>query len=483
MASPIDGGLPVRHSRSRLLAGAESCPERKANRNFLHLQQLSSMEEKPAAYRLSYFLVMLICAAPCQRRYIMKKICVFLTLTMLICLLSACGSTSPSGPSTTSTSAATTSAATTLAATTSATSKPTASTTSTSAATTSAATTPAATSQSTAESTRTDILYAVFHSSDVREYPLTYSGAPKTAEELAHALSELTGLDFFITAAETDDGWIVDWAADSALVAGGNNREQKEEFFFFDCDSLSWFMMDSLWRTLTENLDAENIYYTMDGGRELVLEKMSPAFELPSDIPYMGSAFYSAHDDVRGDEEDLYARTKGLWRMDGATDTASIEMDGEGGFTLYYADGSVEAAGYLECIDEYENGDFRYDCYTAEGEWIVSFYFDSDTQLHIGNEDGSVYLLETLGAYQGFWAYPDGKILEIRGGQWKLYENDGETLLAEGPTAYMEDAAFLMNEDGSSGGGRVFFNEDGELKDSGDVLTFLGLDDSVVPKG
>ena len=130
----------------------------------------------------------------------MKKICVFLTLTMLICLLSACGSTSPSGPSTTSTSAATTSAATT----------------------------PAATSQSTAESTRTDILYAVFHSSDVREYPLTYSGAPKTAEELAHALSELTGLDFFITAAETDDGWIVDWAADSALVAGGNNREQKE---------------------------------------------------------------------------------------------------------------------------------------------------------------------------------------------------------------------------------------------------------------
>ena len=47
----------------------------------------------------------------------------------------------------------------------------------------------------------------------------------------------------------------------------------------------------------------------------------------------------------------------------------------------------------------------------------------------------------------------------------------------------MEDAAFLMNEDGSSGGGRVFFNEDGELKDSGDVLTFLGLDDSVVPKG
>ena len=80
--------------------------------------------------------------------------------------------------------------------------------------------------------------------------------------------------------------------------------------------------------------------------------------------------------------------------MDGAADAASIEMDGLGGFTMYYAGGPVEAAGYLECGDELNNGCLRYDMYNAEGEFIVGFYFDSDTQFHLVNEAGSVYLLD-----------------------------------------------------------------------------------------
>ena len=383
----------------------------------------------------------------------MKKRSVFLALAMLICLLlAACGST-PSPDASSSQ--------------------------------------PAESSQSAEESTQTDILYAVFYAEDVKEYPITYTGTQKTAEELAQELSELTGLDFIITASQVDDGWIVDWAADSTLVAGLDDREQKEDFFFFDQDSLSWFMMDSLWRTLTENLDAENIYYTMDGGRELVLEKMSSVNAIPSDTPYMGSGFYFAHDDVQGDEENLYARTEGLWRLDGATDTASIEMDGFGGFTMYYASGAVETVGYLECTDEDENGDYRYDLYTAEDTWIASFSFDSDTQFHLENNDGSVYLLDTQtdtltdtqAAYQGFWQYPNGTILEINETRWNLYTDDGLTLFAEGPIKYQEDAAYLMNDDGSSGGGRVFFDEDGNLVDTSDVLTFLGLSYQDVPKG
>lgn len=153
----------------------------------------------------------------------------------------------------------------------------------------------------TEESIRTDILYAVFGDEDVREYPIEYSGAKKTAEELARELSDLTGMDFTITASKTDDGLIVDWAVDSTLIAGRDDREQKEDFRFYDYDSMSWFMMDSLWRTLTANLDAENIFYTMDSGRNLVLEKMSPAITIPADTPYMGSTFYLSHDEGRGD--------------------------------------------------------------------------------------------------------------------------------------------------------------------------------------
>lgn len=161
---------------------------------------------------------------------------------------------------------------------------------STSPADTSTASKPTEPSPSATENTQTDILYAVFYTDGVEEYPIEYIGAQKIAEELAQELSELTGPDFTITASRVEDGWIVDWAADSTLVAGLDDREQKEEFFFFDYDSQCWFMMDSLWRTLTENLDAENIYYTMDGGQELVLEKPSSSINtFPSDVPYMGS--------------------------------------------------------------------------------------------------------------------------------------------------------------------------------------------------
>lgn len=234
--------------------------------------------------------------------------------------------------------------------------------------------------QSKEERVQTDILYAVFGANDVQEYPIEYTGDKKTAEELAHELSELTGLDFIITASKTEDGYRVDWAANSTLIAGLDHREQKKDFFFFDQDTLRWFMMDSLWRTLTKNLNAENIYYTMDGGKTLAFEQLYANNAFPSDTPYMGSEFYFAHDDVT----------------------------------------------------------------------------DSQT------------------SYQGFWKYPDGSILEINGDRWNLYTADGLTLLSSGPVGYTDDAAYLMNDDGSSGGGIVSFDENNHLTDFGTVLTYYG---------
>lgn len=344
----------------------------------------------------------------------MKKLCIFLTTTMLICLLAACGGKE--------------------------------------------------------ETAQSDILYAVFGSENVKEYTIEYTGAQKNAEELAHELSELTGLDFNITASKSEDGWIVDWAADSTLVAGLDDRVQKDEFFFFDNNTLSWFMMDSLYRTLSENLDAKNIYYTMKGGEKLVLREVYPINEFSSDVPYMGSEFYFSHSNVQGDEENLYARAKGLWRLDGMTNTASIEMDEFGRFTMYTASGSVEASGHIECIDENETGDYRYDLYNSENKLIVSFYFDSDTQFHLEENDNSVYLLDMWTSYRGLWEYPDGTVLELNDVGWNLYKADELTLIASGPLKFEGEFAYLMNADGSSGGGRISINEDGNLIDSGDVL-------------
>jgi hypothetical protein len=88
-----------------------------------------------------------------------------------------------------------------------------------------------------------------------------------------------------------------------------------------------------------------------------------------------------------GETED-YHRTKGFWRLDGVEDTASIAMDGYGGFECYYGSGVLEFSGYLEY-----NGDVdRYEMYDVSGTFIKDFYFHSETQINLGNEDETIYL-------------------------------------------------------------------------------------------
>ena len=215
-----------------------------------------------------------------------------------------------------------------------------------------------------------------------------------TPEAMAQALSEWSGLDFTLNSAAVEEGAVtVDWAASSTLVAGLDDRKQKEEFHFYDIDSLRWFMMDSLYSTLTANLGEVEVYYTMDGGQDLAFDELYPVNVFPADTPYLGSPFYFAHANGQGETDEAdFSRTEGIWRLDGEEGTASIYMDGEGGFIAYYASGSVEAAGYLEYVDEYGDGNGRYDMYDGELGWINGFYFDSDTQIHMGNGEGPVYI-------------------------------------------------------------------------------------------
>jgi hypothetical protein len=123
-----------------------------------------------------------------------------------------------------------------------------------------------------------------------------------TPEDLADALSSISGLDFFVTVSFGEDGGIiVDWAANSTLIANLDDREQKEGFHFYDADSLRWFMMDSLWRTYTENYNTD-VYYTMDGGKEFYIEELYPINSFPIDAPFMGSVFFYEH--TGANEED-----------------------------------------------------------------------------------------------------------------------------------------------------------------------------------
>jgi len=136
-----------------------------------------------------------------------------------------------------------------------------------------------------------------------QEYDWVYTG-DLTVENIAMGLSELTGMRFDVTAQMEGSKATVDWGVDSALLSE-ESENQSEEFRFFDYDSQVWFLLDSLYQSILKNLPGlEEIYYTMDGGKELALENLWYPKSFALDTPYMGSAFYLAHAGGRGDDEE-----------------------------------------------------------------------------------------------------------------------------------------------------------------------------------
>lgn len=159
---------------------------------------------------------------------------------------------------------------------------------------------------------------------------------------------------------------------------------------------MRWFMMDSLWQSCMENMAIDEVYYTVDGGKELSFEELYPISVFPKDVPYMGSPFYFSHADLQGDATegggqmgDLadYAPTEGIWRLDGSMDKAYIVMDGRGFFTTFFADGSIESDGYLT----YNLDDGRYDMFTNENMLWDVFYLSDENELVMGYDAGAIF--------------------------------------------------------------------------------------------
>lgn len=113
----------------------------------------------------------------------------------------------------------------------------------------------------------TGTLYAVFSENDVREMDFGYEEGACTPEKIAAALSEWTGLDFNMTV-ELDTQYntvIIDWSADSAMATGQPPETQKEEFHFYDEEQLRFFMLNSLCRTIRENMGKLDVFYSLGG--------------------------------------------------------------------------------------------------------------------------------------------------------------------------------------------------------------------------
>lgn len=74
--------------------------------------------------------------------------------------------------------------------------------------------------------------------------------------------------------------------------------------------------------------------------------------------------------------------------------------------------------------------------------------------------------------FQGCWQDSNNYIIQIIDDEWYLYD-DGGRMVQSGPAEFEDSKAWLMNKDGSSGGGYLYFDEDGYLILSGEALTQL----------
>ncbi len=177
----------------------------------------------------------------------------------------------------------------------------------------------------------------------------------------------------------------------------------------------------------------------------------------------------------------------GCWSNEDGSITLQINSDGQ---TWCLENGEVLFRGYLEqtVLTEVNKGyeyRCRYDLYNDGDELLFCYYHDTALGILLEeNIDGDIVAEYTCQgpfsfqagqsadptAYQGYWMYDSGYLLLIEEDQWFYYANDGE-LLTWGPVEYDEECAYLINNDGSSGGGRVTY-ENGTLRDSGEVLTW-----------
>ncbi len=80
----------------------------------------------------------------------------------------------------------------------------------------------------------------------------------------------------------------------------------------------------------------------------------------------------------------------GTWRLVSGEGLNTYVFDDKGGWVSYTSEGEVYHEGTLKATLEYENL-YRYDLYAKDGSVCYSFYMDSETTFHIGNEGENVY--------------------------------------------------------------------------------------------
>ncbi len=80
----------------------------------------------------------------------------------------------------------------------------------------------------------------------------------------------------------------------------------------------------------------------------------------------------------------------GVWKNEDAQADETLTLSADGLFVYHTGEGD-DVQGYLEYVDEYNDGNGRDDMYNRMGMWLEGFYLDSADTLHMGNDGAAVF--------------------------------------------------------------------------------------------
>ena len=100
-----------------------------------------------------------------------------------------------------------------------------------------------------------------------------------------------------------------------------------------------------------------------------------------------------------------FSKIAGFWKNADSNEEETLTITEDGLFAHHIKE-TEDSQGYLEYVDEYGDGNGRYDMYNRIGIWLAGIYQDSENSLHMGNEEGPVFIKmeedgETIAKEQG----------------------------------------------------------------------------------
>ena len=156
----------------------------------------------------------------------------------------------------------------------------------------------------------TAVLYLDFTAgSEVEDVRPVELPAPVSADGLCAALTDETGIPFDFALAWDGGDWTVTWQDGSALWSGEMPQGGGPDYMFYDADLLRWFLLDTVWHTLTDGFGADTVTFRLPDGAAPDLAGLWPLEHFDLTGPYRGSAWYYAESIAFKDEWEMLEQT------------------------------------------------------------------------------------------------------------------------------------------------------------------------------